>query len=118
MARALRPHGCDILRMPPPSQTPWRAGPKSPGALHTRRGFFLPHGCAVSANTDRYRKTPKGKAANKRYWQSAKGKATAARYRKTTKAKARDARYKRSAKGKVALANARARYMAKELQAR
>jgi hypothetical protein len=58
----------------------------------------------------RYKKTPKGRAANKRYRQSAKGKAAAARYRKTpeakaiqksAKAKARKARYRRSEKGRA-----------------
>jgi hypothetical protein len=67
----------------------------------------------TSAHTARYKKTPKGKAANKRYRQSAKGKATATRYRQTAKAKAREGQYRRSEKGKAALVKARARHKAK-----
>jgi hypothetical protein len=56
------------------------------------------------AAVTKYKKSPRGRIANKHYQQSDKGKATAARYRKTAKAKARNARYKRSEKGKAAQA--------------
>jgi hypothetical protein len=61
----------------------------------------------------KYKRTPKGWAANKRYPQSAKGKAAAA----STKAKARNARYKRSEKGRAAQAKARARLREKRRNA-